>query len=162
MKCITPDCGTSSNDNINPHLSPFRAWDCRCYCDWSPQVRSVLGNGMPSSWQKTLFVCLWHRECVAQQQSLTTWNKFLVVFLKCEIKHWSFRAGVWMLTVLESKQKSQPFFLKFGWFLIQMWHSTNFTSTCLTGSWFLITSLLFESNKLKLAKKQTNLRQKSM
>lgn len=38
---MTPDCKTSTNDNINPHLSSFRAWDCNCYCDWSPQVRHV-------------------------------------------------------------------------------------------------------------------------
>lgn len=38
---MTPDCKTSTNDNINPHLSSFRARDCNCYGDWSPQVRHV-------------------------------------------------------------------------------------------------------------------------
>lgn len=37
----TPDCKTSTNDNINPHLSSFRARDRNCCCDWSPQVRHV-------------------------------------------------------------------------------------------------------------------------
>ncbi len=38
---MTPDCKTSTNDNINPHLFCFRAQDCNCCCDWSPQVRHV-------------------------------------------------------------------------------------------------------------------------
>lgn len=53
------------------------------------------------------------------------------------------------------RDEGKIFFLSVWLFFKQnVTFDNNFTSTCLAGSWFLITSLMFESKTLKLDEKQ--------